>query len=169
MHDLKVDHVLIWRFNNMAYEYGSKRQAVLDALQNKPMSVHDLHEKFRPDITYAYLRTMLYKLHATGEVEVCGTGQLTISPNGGHREYFIYRRVGSEAEVSAETQVRSKKVFKVGYRYPKKVGMKPQGSRGRPRNKVLTDKDMSADERRRLMIETIPLFQLYFNAPLDRL
>lgn len=142
-------------------EYGSKRQAVLDALQDKAMSVHDLYEKFRPDITYAYLRTLLYKLHATGEVEVCGTGQLTISPNGGHREYFIYRRVGSDAQIGETQAVRSKTVFKVGYRYPKKIGMAPQGSRGRPRKKLLTDKEMPVDERRSLILEVMPLFQMY--------
>lgn len=142
-------------------EYGDKRKAVLQVLQEKPMSVHDLYEHFRPAITYAYLRTMLYKLHAANEVEVCGTGRLTISPNGGHREYFIYRRIGSDAMPVAQDQVRSKKVFKVGYRYPKKVGMVPQGSRGRPRKKQLTDLKMTADERRSLILEVMPLFQMY--------
>ena len=142
-------------------QYGDKRKSVLDALQNKPMSVYDLHEHFRPAITYAYLRTMLYKLHATGEVEVCGTGQLTISANGGHREYFIYRKVGSDA-VPVDTQsVRSKTVFKVGHRYPKKIGNKPKGSRGRPHKKLLTDKEMTADERRSMILEVMPLFQMY--------
>jgi hypothetical protein len=141
-------------------EYGDKRKAVLQVLQDKPMSVYDLHEHFRPAITYAYLRTMLYKLHATGEVEVCGTGQLTISSNGGHREYFIYRRVGSDAQLG-EQPVRSKTVFKVGHRYPKKLGNKPKGSRGRPHKKLLTDKEMTVDERRSLILEVMPLFQMY--------
>jgi hypothetical protein len=143
-------------------QYGDKRKAVLDALQNKPMSVHDLHERFRPDITYAYLRTLLYKLHHTGVVEVCGTGQLTISQNGGHREYFIYKLAGADALPVAEEQ-KTRRVFKVGYKYPKKVGMKPKGSRGRPHKQLLTDKQMTVDERRSLMLETIPLFQMYFN------
>lgn len=148
-------------------QYGDKRKSVLDALQNKPMSVYDLHEHFRPAITYAYLRTMLYKLHATGEVEVCGTGQLTISSNGGHREYFIYRRVGSDAmpvdaqAVRGQERIQSKKVFNVGYKYPKKVGNAPKGSRGRPHKKLLTDKEMTADERRSLILEAMPLFQMY--------
>ena len=143
-------------------QYGDKRKAVLDALQNKPMSVHDLHERFRPDITYAYLRTLLYKLHHTGVVEVCGTGQLTISQNGGHREYFIYKLAGADALPVAEEQ-KTRRVFKVGYKYPKKVGMKPRGTRGRPHKQLLTDKQMTVDERRSLMLETIPLFQMYFN------
>lgn len=142
-------------------EYGDKRRAVLQLLQEKPMSVHDLYEHFRPAITYAYLRTMLYKLHATGQVEVCGTGQLTISANGGHREYFIYRRVGSDAEISETQTVRCKTVFKVGYRYPKKLGNKPKGSRGRPHKKLLTDREMTTDERRSLVLEAMPLFQMY--------
>lgn len=143
-------------------QYGDKRKAVLDALQNKPMSVHDLHERFRPDITYAYLRTLLYKLHHTGVVEVCGTGQLTISQNGGHREYFIYKLAGADALPVAEEQ-KTRRVFRVGYKYPKKVGMKPRGTRGRPHKQLLTDKQMTVDERRSLMLETIPLFQMYFN------
>ena len=143
-------------------QYGEKRKAVLDALQNKPMSVYDLHEHFRPAITYAYLRTMLYKLHATGVVEVCGTGQLTISQNGGHREYFIYRVTGADTLPVAGEQ-KTRRVFKVGYTYPKKVGMKPRGTRGRPHKQLLTDKQMTVDERRSLMLETIPLFQMYFN------
>lgn len=142
-------------------EYGDKRRAVLQLLQEKPMSVHDLYEHFRPAITYAYLRTMLYKLHATGQVEVCGTGQLTISANGGHREYFIYRRVGSDAEISETQIVRCKTVFKVGYRYPKKLGNKPKGNRGRPHKKLLTDREMTTDERRSLVLEAMPLFQMY--------
>lgn len=148
--------------------YGSKRQAVLDLLRTKPMSVHELSDHFKPEeITYAYLRTLLYKLHHTGVVEVCGTGQLTISQNGGHREYFIYRVTGKDLVPTEEQGTR--RVFKVGYKYPKKVGMKPQGSRGRPHKKVLTDKVLSVDERRSLMLDAIPLFQMYFNAPLDRL
>jgi len=143
--------------------YGSKRQAVLDLLRTKPMSVHDLSAHFPPqDITYAYLRTMLYKLHQTGVVEVCGTGQLTISQNGGHREYFIYKLAGTDALPVAEEQ-KTRRVFKVGYKYPKKVGMKPRGTRGRPHKQLLTDKQMTVDERRSLMLETIPLFQMYFN------
>lgn len=143
--------------------YGSKRQAVLDLLRTKPMSVHDLSAHFPPqDITYAYLRTLLYKLHHTGVVEVCGTGQLTISQNGGHREYFIYRVTGSDTVPVADEQ-KTRRVFKVGYKYPKKVGNRPQGSQGRPHKKLLTDKRLTVDERRSLMIETIPLFQMYFN------
>lgn len=143
--------------------YGSKRQAVLDLLRTKPMSVHDLSKHFQPqEITYAYLRTLLYKLHHTGVVEVCGTGQLTISQNGGHREYFIYKLAGADALPVVEEQ-KTRRVFKVGYKYPKKVGMKPRGSRGRPHKQLLTDKQMTVDERRSLMLETIPLFQMYFN------
>lgn len=148
-------------------EYGDKRKAVLQVLQEKAMSVYDLHEHFRPAITYAYLRTMLHKLHVANEVEVCGTGQLTISSNGGHREYFIYRRVGSDAmpvdtqSVRGQERVSSKTVFNVGHRYPKKLGNRPQGSRGRPRKKELTDLKLTADERRSLILEVMPLFQMY--------
>lgn len=141
--------------------YGSKRQAVLDLLRTKPMSVHDLSAHFPPqDITYAYLRTMLYKLHQTGVVEVCGTGQLTISQNGGHREYFIYKLAGADALPVAEEQ-KTRRVFKVGYTYPKKAGNKPRGTRGRPPTKLLTDKNLTVDERRSLMLEAMPLFQMY--------
>jgi hypothetical protein len=103
---------------------------------------------------------MLYKLHQTGVVEVCGTGQLTISQNGGHREYFIYKLAGADALPVADEQ-KTRRVFKVGYKYPKKVGMKPRGSRGRPPTKLLTDKNLTVDERRSLMLEVMPLFQMY--------
>lgn len=144
----------------MEYTHGSKRKAVLEALRHKAMSAHEVYEHFLPDITYAYIRTMLYKLHSTGYLEICGTGQLTISPSGGHREYYIYRTAGSKVQ-PPEHPVRIQKEVSVGFRIPKQVRTRPKGSKGRIPKKVLTDAVMTADERRSMILQSNPLFQMY--------
>jgi hypothetical protein len=69
----------------------SKRDAVMANLKVRAMTVNELAELFRPRITYAYIRTMVCKMHKDGllDVEV----EQFVFDSGGSREVYRYKAV----------------------------------------------------------------------------
>lgn len=124
----------------------TKKDRVLALLAQQPMSLHEICSHFNDTASYSYLRSMVCKLNAKGEIAVHDIIQTPIGGSGGTRDSYVYKL--SDGFVEEHIRI-------------------PDCSKGgRPRNKLLTDKEMTADDRRRLMLSKMPLFNLYYGSPL---
>lgn len=122
----------------------SKQEAVLNELRIKPSTVNELVDKFWPNITYAYIRTMVSKLYRQGVLDVESVERLQMH-QGGSREVYRY--------MLADTVHSEEDILPVR----RKVLMK--GKNAKPN---LTHDNLPKDKRLELVMQQNPLFVMYF-------
>lgn len=125
----------------------NKLDTVLEALKDKPMSLGDLADKFWPNITYAYLRTMLCKMEKRKRIKVVDKSKVGL-PQGGYKYCHIY----------AYNDVPGTKLKKKEELLPVKRKLDPRKS------KVANLQDLKLDKEvlTKLVMKQNPLFVMYF-------